>query len=182
MAGINAFIAETKSSIEESLPEWHLKQVRGQTAPSGYSVALQLIEFQLKIGRMRRAATAALSELHCMALVAQNVASSMDVAREIEQEYDMGDLLPNDEAAAAGLAYSDLANKLITRGEALIRRGYSKDESLAMLKSVDEEADERASRATAFFDTPPAEDEDEPQQGETNGAPANALGALQPNS
>ena len=165
LAGINTFIDGLRTSIEEQLPEWHLKRVRDQSAPSGYSVALQLTEFSLKMARMERAAKAALSEINCMAMVAQGVVPDMDAAREIEQTYDLGNLLPSDEKEEAALASTDLANDVITRLEYLIRRGYDEKTAKKMLRDVDKEKDARAARATAFFgDQPePGADEDEPE-------------------
>jgi uncharacterized membrane protein len=185
LAGINTFIDATKTNIQEALPEWHLKRVREQTAPSGYSVKLQLTEFQAKIQRMRRAATAALSELNCMAMVAANVAANMESAREIKQEYSLGNLLPNDEAADQALAAADHAMGVITDETYLIKRGYTQEEARKELRAVEKQKEKSAARATAVFGLPePGADDnadDQPIDEEAN-ADINARGALQSNN
>lgn len=165
LGGINTFIDGLRESIEQQLPEWHLKRVRDQASPSGYSVALQLTEFNLKMARMERAAKAALSEINCMAMVAQGVVPDMDAAREIEQTYDLGNVLPSDEKGDAELATIDLANNAITRLEYLIRRGYDEKDAKRLLREVDAEKEANMARATALFDPSP-DDDDDTEEGE----------------
>jgi hypothetical protein len=119
------FVQDVKHDIEEVLPEWHIKRVREQSAPSGYSVSLQLSEMQMKIGSMRRNALEALHMIDAMAMVAMGKAKDLyDVPHDIA----LGTIMPRDRQLEQALAAADLAANAIDRAEYLRRQGYDSGE------------------------------------------------------
>lgn len=141
------FIDWCKGNIEESMPEWHLKRVREQAAPSGYSVALQLTELQIKLEGMRRNAIEALRWIDGLAMVAQRQASGItDVSHDIK----CGSILPKDKEAEAKLVYQDYEHGLIDRVEALKRRDYDSKEIETILPRVDAERAARLLEGAAW--------------------------------
>lgn len=139
--GAVEFVDWTKRNVEEELPEYHLKRIRESGAPSGYSVELQLTEFQLKIGGMRGNAKEALKRIGAMAMVASGQASDID---DVPHDIEMGSIIPQDKEMEQRLAAADLAAGAIDRKEYLIKRGYPEEEIDDLLKRVDEEKQERA--------------------------------------
>jgi hypothetical protein len=152
--GAVEFIDWCKGNVEEAMPEWHLKRIREQSTPSGYSVALQLTELQIKLAGMRRNAVESLRQIDGMAMVAQGQAPSItDVSHDIK----CGSILPKDMVSEAALVYTDLQNGLIDRQEALKRRGYDSQEVKEILARVDKEREARLLEGAAWPDTNPTD-------------------------
>ena len=134
--GLTEFLDWCKGNIEETIPEWHLKRVREQASPSGYSVSLQLTELQLKIAGMRRNAIEALRRINAMAMVASGKASDLaDVSHDIE----VGTILPRDQEMTQKLAAADLAVGAIDRIEYLQQRGHDRKEAERLIAAADVE-------------------------------------------
>ncbi len=176
--GATQFIDWCKGNIEELLPEWHLKRIREQANPSGYSVSLQLTELQIKLAGMRRQAVEALHTANAYAMVQMGKATDPgDVGHDIE----CGEILPRDEEREQRMAVIDMGQSVITRAEYLKRVGYDSDEIAKLLKEKDEEALERAAMFPDLSgqDTQPG-DEDEDEEDEDQAKPK-ATGKPQPN-
>ena len=148
------FIQDTKSDIEQALPEMHMKRVREQDAPSGYSVSLQLTELQIKLARMRRGATEALHRINAMAMVARSKAKSID---NVPHDIETGTILPRDRELEQQLAAADLAVSAIDRVEYLARQGYDGEEAKKLIERADAESEARMMMGAAFLE---GEDED----------------------
>jgi len=149
------FVDWCKGNVEEMLPEWHIKRVREQNNPSGYSVNLQLTELQIKLEGMRRQAIEALHRANAMAMVMMGKAQDIyDVSHDIE----CGSILPSDEEMEQRLALTDLTAGTISRAEYLRKRGYDNDEIPDLIQAADRE---KAQQMAEFANWPPdADDED----------------------
>lgn len=153
--GMTEYIDWCKRNAEEQLEEWHIKRVREQNQVSGYSVELQLVELLLKLQSMRRQAVQGLRRINGMAMVAQGKGDSIEAVANAH-EITAGSILPSNEAEEADLTYRDMQNGLIDRVEALIRRGYDREEAKKLIEAVDKEQERKFMMGAAW---PPDEDE-----------------------
>jgi len=147
LGGMTEYIDWCKRNVEEQIPEWHIKRVREQNAPSGYSVELQLAELLLKLGSMRRQGVEGLRRINGMAMVASGRAREIE---DVSHDITAGSFLPRDIPKDADLVYRDLGNGLIDRVEALVRRGYDQVEAKDLLARVDAEREAQLMAGAAW--------------------------------
>jgi hypothetical protein len=80
VAGTLAFLQEIKQETKANLPELAFDDLRAKDQIATETLAIQLVELDAKIWKMRRRYDAALADAHLMASMAANVYGVMDLA------------------------------------------------------------------------------------------------------
>lgn len=160
VSDVTGFISWVKDRLIDICPELQLSRIQEQSAPSGYSVALQSMPLSDHISDLRTNYHEGLVWADRVALWAEDIhARRLDPLTAVatlldETQYahgiNVGPLLPKDVGSEVTIASKMLEDGAIDKLEYLQRCGYSLPRAKELVKAANKEAEDNVNRQMAI--------------------------------